>query len=432
MRCFLVCLPAIWTLALNGGCTAATVEEITVATAPTGESPVAQPGDWPWWRGPAGDGHAVETDVPTIWTDVENVRWKAPVPGRGHSTPCVVGQLVFVTTADEQAQQQLLVCYDRESGDQLWQKIVHDGGLMRGHPKNSNASASPACDGQNVYAAFINSNALWVTAYDLKGELVWQKEAGPFESQHGYGPSPVLYKSTIILAGDNAGASFIAALDRASGDVVWRKAREKTGDFANYATPIVGQVAGRPQLLIAGNHRVCSFDPDTGERLWWCDGPSRVAACTMAFDDERVYATGGWPEKEILALPGDKTGQLDGSQVVWRSKKGVAYVPSPLLADGLLYLVSDQGVAICYDAATGEQLWQKRLNGEFSASPVLAGDKIYVTNESGATFVLRAGREFEQIAVNDLGSGGFASPVICGGSIFLRTGDSLLRIEALN
>jgi outer membrane protein assembly factor BamB len=152
----------------------------------------------------------------------------------------------------------------------------------------------------------------------------------------------------------------------------------------------------------------------------------------MAFDEENVYATGGWPEKEILALPGDRSGEIDPSESLWRSNKGVAYVPSPLLADGLLYLISDQGIAICYDVETGEALWQKRLGGAFTASPVIAGDRLYATDEQGKTFVLRAGRQFEQLAVNDLGSGGFASPAICGGSIFLRTGSDLFRIEAAN
>ncbi len=194
-----------------------------------GTSPVltVAPGDWPWWWGPDRNATGEEQDVPTEWSVTDNVLWTAEVQGRGHSSPCVWGQQVFLTTADEASEQQRLLCYDRDTGQQRWNQVVHEGGLMRMHNKNSHASATPACDGQHVYTVFINGEALKVTAFDLDGELVWQKDAGPFKAEHGYGSSPVIYGSLVIVLGDNLSGSFIAALDRETGEIAWRTAQNQ-------------------------------------------------------------------------------------------------------------------------------------------------------------------------------------------------------------
>jgi outer membrane protein assembly factor BamB len=417
---------------ISAGCgEAAPVEEIRAdaTTVSAAADVTAEPGDWPWWRGPNSDGKSRDDQSPpTEWSESKNIIWHAEVPGRGHSSPIVVGERVLLTTADQGAQKQMLVCFDRKTGKEMWRTTLHEKGFMGMHQKNSHASATPACDGRLVFAPFINSGALRVSAVDLDGNIVWQKEAGAFQSEHGYGSSPVLYKSLVIVCGDNAGSSFLAALDRESGKVVWRTARERPGRHGNYGTPIVCQLAGKPQLVLAGHGKIASYDPASGEQLWHCDGPALVAACTVAYSDKLVFASAGYPEKEIIVVRADGSGDVTKSHVVWRASKGVTYVPSPVYHDGRLYVVNDGGIASCFDAETGESLWQERLGGNFSSSPVLAGGKLFAINETGTTFVIEAAGKFKKLAENKLGDSGFATPAIAGGKIFLRSGDRLYCI----
>jgi outer membrane protein assembly factor BamB len=383
--------------------------------------PDVAPADWPWWRGPTLDNKSRDRAAPTKWTRTDNIVWKTPVPGRGHSSPVLWGDRIFLTTADETAQTQRVLAFDRKTGKPLWDTLAHKGGFEMKHQKNSHASATPACDGQRVYSAFVNSDALHVTATDLDGKIVWQEKAGPYESQHGLGSSPILYKQTVIVLADSMKGSFLAALDRATGKIAWKIDRPVTGRNGNYATPIVATLAGRPQLIIQGTYVTTSYDPDTGKELWKCHGPAEVTGCTPACDDKHVFVTGGFPEKEILAIRADGSGDVTKSHVAWRSKKGVSYVPSPLYHAGRLYIINDGGVATCFDAATGTEVWSERLGGAFTSSPVLVGDLLYVTSEQGKTYVLKAGDKFEQVAVNNLGEGVLSTPAIAGGRIYLRT-----------
>lgn len=393
----------------------------------TNETPpiVVSDADWPWWRGPDLDGKSRDRAAPTTWSRTENVAWKTDVPGRGHASPIVVGSQIFLTTADEQGQKQLILAFDRKTGKELWSTVAHEGGFMAKHGKNSHASATPACDGERVYSVFINRTGLHVTATDLDGKIAWQTEAGSFGSEHGYGSSPVLYKSLVIVLGDNRTSCFVAALDRQTGKVVWRTDRKTTGKHGSYATPIVARVAGKQQLLISGMESTTSYDPGTGKQVWTCFGPAEVTACTPAFSDQLVFSSGGYPEKELLAIRANGTGDITRSHVAWRTGKGVTYVPSPIYHAGLLYVVSDDGVTTCFDGKTGKENWKGRLQGNFSSSPVLAGNLLYVTNEAGKTYVFKAGPKFEIVAQNDLGNSGFATPAICGGQIFLRTEHAL-------
>lgn len=417
-----VCLIPLTSIRYRG--LSATLESEYLLTSES--SPiVASDADWPWWRGPYLDGKSRDRAAPTKWSRTENVVWKASVPGRGHASPIVLGKRVFLSTADEQTLKQLILAFDRKTGKELWSTVAHEGGFMAKHGKNSHASATPACDGERVYSVFINRGGLHVTATDLEGKIAWQTEAGSFGSEHGYGSSPVLYKSLVIVLGDNRPRCFVAALDRATGKVVWRTDRKTTGKHGSYATPIVARVAGKPQLLVSGMESTTSYDPATGKQIGACFGPAEVTACTPAFNDQLVFSSGGYPEKELLAIRANGTGDITRSHVAWRTGKGVTYVPSPLFHAGRLYVVSDDGVTTCFEAASGKQVWQGRLSGNFSASPVLAGNLLYVTNEAGKTYVFKTGPKFEIVAQNDLGDGGFASPAICGGQIFLRTEHAL-------
>src|SRR5262245_22242211 len=259
--------------------------------------------DWPWWRGPSTDGRA-RGHAPRRWGKGQNVVWKADVPGRGHSSPVLWSERLFLTTADEAAKTQSILAFDRRTGKPLWTVVAHRGGLPRKNPKNSHASATSACDGQRLYSAFVSGGALHVTATDLAGKVLWQKEAGSFSSEHGYGSSPVLWRGLVIVNGDSLKGCFVAALDRATGKVAWRTPRRTTGRHGSYATPVVATLAGKPQLILMGMGEVSSYAPATGKRTWWCQGPAEVTGCTPAFSDRLVFATGGFPEKEILAIRG--------------------------------------------------------------------------------------------------------------------------------
>ena len=411
-----VCVPVLILLALLA-CHAekAVIQEVAAKNETTPESaPLSRSTeDWPCWRGPNSDNTSTGQQVPTVWSETENILWKVNVPGHGHGSPSVIGNQIFLATADEETEVQSLISYERTSGRKLWEKEIHRGHFEQRHKKNSHASSTPACDGEKVFVPFLNNDGIWVTAVNFQGDIVWQQNAGTFDSRQGYGGSPVLYESLVIVNGDNPGGGYITALDRQTGDIVWTTRRPAS---PSYGTPILAHVAGRPQLLQSGCETTSSYDPATGELLWSLDGPSQITANTMTFGDNVVYASGGYPEKELLCIRADGSGDI-----VWQTGRDVTYVPSPLFHQGRLYVVNDRGIATLFDAHNGDVIWRERLGGAFSASPTLVGDLLYVPNEEGTTFVLKASDHFEIVARNDLGDGGFASPVICGGCLYLRT-----------
>jgi len=383
------------------------------------------PADWPWWRGPNLDNIVPGAQDPPIrWSKTENVIWKTDVPGRGHGSPVLWGDRIFLPTADDKVKAWYLLAYDRKTGEKLWQTELHRGGFMPMHPKNSHASATPACDGERVFMPYIAQNAIWLTAVGLDGKLVWEKKLGPFTSMHGFGTSPIFYKSLVIVVSDDLKGSFIAAVHRKTGEVAWKIDRPNY-KLGTYATPTVGHIAGRDQLLIQGPYKIFSYDPATGKSLWTCDGPNESTCSTINFDHDLIWASAGFPKKNLLCVRADGTGDVTKTHIVWMKENNTAYVPSLLLADGLLYMVEDEGKATCFEAKTGQVVWQDRLRGNFSSSPILAGGHIYVVSEAGVTYVLKPGRSFELLAQNDLADGGLATPAIVDGRIYLRTLHSL-------
>lgn len=372
--------------------------------------------DWPWWRGPHRNGWASETPVPTRFSETENLVWKTPVPGRGHSSPTVVGERIFLTTADESQQIQYVLAFDRKTGRQLWQREVNRGAFpARNHPKNTEATPTVACDGERLFATFYNHDAVQLLALDLDGQPVWSKTAGAFRPQryeYGYAPSPLLYRELVIVAAEWDGNSFLAAFDRATGDQRWRTPRPHNISFSS---PVVATVAGKEQLLISGADKVWSYNPANGKLLWSTPGTTAATCGTMVWDGDIVFASGGYPKAQTLAVLADGSGK-----VLW-SNNQKCYEQSLLAYQGYVYGLTDQGVLYCWNGRTGKEMWRERLAGPVSASPVLAGGHIYWANELGTLYVFKPNpQKFELVAENQIGNDAFPSPAICGGQIFLR------------
>ena len=400
----------------------------TPATTHTSFKPILNRGDWLTWRGPNANGIAVNgQSVPVNWSETDNVVWKTSVPGRGHSSPTVVGDRIVLTTADGQSQS--VVCFDRGNGKKLWQTTIHQGGLPpQIHTKNTHASPTVACNGELLFASFNNSNSVSLTALNLDGEQVWQKNAGPYQPnkyKFGYAPSPLLYDSLVIVASEYDGKSFLVAYQQETGTEAWRIPRPK---LISFSSPIVGHVAGRDQLLISGCNAVSSYDPKTGRQLWTTKATTQATCGTMVWEDDLVFASGGYPDKETVAVKADGSGI-----VVWRNREK-CYEQSMLVTGGYLYAVNDNGIAFCWRAKDGREMWKQRLGGAVSSSPTLVGDTIYCANEAGTMFVFKANpQKYEAVARNQLGTETFASPAICGDQIFIRaaTGSGAARKETL-
>jgi outer membrane protein assembly factor BamB len=370
--------------------------------------------DWPWWRGPQRNGvAAADQNPPLKWSETENVLWKTPVPGRGHGSPTVMGEQVFLAAAEPDREVQSVLCYDRNSGKQLWQTEIHQGGFeKKGNNKSSLASSSVACDGTRLFINFLHDGAIYTTALDRSGKKLWQTKITDYVLHQGFGSSPAVYGPLVIVSADNKGTGAIAGLERATGKIIWKQERPKT---PNYTSPIILNVAGREQLLFTGCDLVTSFEPLTGKKLWEIPGSTTECVTSTVTDGQRIFTSGGYPKNHLAAVAADGSGK-----VVWQNNTRV-YVPSMLVRDGYLYSVLDAGVAICWKADTGEEVWKNRIAGTFSASPILVGDRIFVTNEAGQTYIFKASPEgFELLGENQLGDEAFATPTICGSRIYTR------------
>jgi outer membrane protein assembly factor BamB len=387
------------------------------------------PNDWPWWRGPNRDGVADPKQKPPLkWSATENVLWKSAVPGRGHGSPIVVGDQVFLATADNADETQSVLCFERTTGKLIWQTVVHRGGFeKKGNGKSSQASSTPACDGQRVFINFIHDGAVWTTALSRDGKQLWQTKITDFVMHQGFGSSPAIYQSLVIVSADNKGTGALSALDRATGKVVWTVERPKV---PNYTSPIILTVAGREQLFMTGCDLVTSLEPLTGKKIWEIPGSTTECVTSTVTDGQLIITSGGYPRNHMSAVRADGSGK-----VVWENSTRV-YVPSLVAQSGYLYGVLDNGFAMCWKLDTGKEVWKEkgRLGGTFSASPVLVGEHVFATNEAGQTFVFKAWPEaLTLVAENRLGDEVFATPTFCGDRIFMRiaTKEKGLRQEML-
>jgi hypothetical protein len=370
--------------------------------------------DWPAWRGPTRDGIAASGQTPPVeWNETQNILWQVPIPGRGHGSPTVVGDRIYLATADQLKQTQSVLCLDRRTGKTVWTMDVHQGNLDKsGHRNTSQASSTVACDGGRLYINFLNGGAVHTSALDLNGKQIWQQKVGAFVTHQGFGSSPVIHGPLVLVSADHKGGGTIAGLDRLTGKIVWSVSRPK---IPNYTTPAVVRASGREQMVLAGCNLISSYDPLTGKTLWEVSGSTEECVVTMVTDGQRVFASGGYPKNHAVAILADGSGK-----VAWQNTARV-YVPSMIAKDGHLFAVMDAGLAVCWKSDTGEELWKERLGGDFFASPVMAGDRIYASNVAGKTFVFIATpKTFQLLAANQLGDEAYASPVICDSRIYLR------------
>lgn len=386
-------------------------------------TPIARGEDWPQWRGPRGDGSSTEKVVPTKWSATENVYWKVEVAGGGHSSPIVVGDKVFLTTALEKEQKRVLICFDRRSGKQLWSTVVLSAPLEGKHQLNSYASATPACDGERVFVSFLEKPKIELACYDLNGREIWRKSPGEFHSVHGFCSSPVIYKDLVILNCDQDAEAWIVAYDRKTGEERWRT--DRPNRTRSYCTPLIAELAGKTQMVLSGSKSVASYDPETGKQFWVTDGPTEQFVASLVHTQGMLFVTGGFPQLHVLGIDPSGSGNVTKTHIRWRDHRGVSYVPSPVAYDQWFFIVSDGGVGSCFDAKTGKILWKERLGRHHSSSAVCAGGNVYFLDDDGTTHVLKAGPTFEMISENALGENAYASPAISQGQIFIRTAQHL-------
>ena len=402
--------------------------------------------NWPGWRGQSGDGISTETGIPTRWSGTENIAWKVTIPGNGHSSPVVWGNRVFLTSCLPEKEQRILLCLDRNTGKTLWKDVVLNSPLETIHPLNSRASGTPATDGQHVFVAFmmaddrkipapnvgtprmITPGSLISAAYDMEGKQKWKINVGNFVSAHGFNTCPVLFEDLVILNGDHDGDAYLVALDRKTGKERWRTQREN--NTRSYVTPIIREIDERTQMILSGSLCVASYNPRNGKRHWIINGPTEQFVASVVYNGEYVFVTSGYPERHIVAIRPDGSGNVTDTHVAWRTNRGAAYVPSPIIVGPYLLVVADSGIASCFDARTGKRHWMERLPGGHSPSTVSADGLVYFTSDRGVTTIVRPGKTFNLIAQNELGEQISASPAISQGQFFLRTHQHLYCIGA--
>lgn len=379
--------------------------------------------DWPQWRGPNGNGIAIDAASdsgrmpPLHFGENKNLIWKTSIPGRGHASPVVVDNRVYLATAELDRQTQSLVSIEGTTGEIIWKRPVLANGTWPAiHKKNTHASSTIACDGERVFATFYSQAQIWIVALSVEGAPLWKVSLAAFQPQYlfGYAASPLIFQDLVIATAESEAETSLIGIDRKSGDEVWR-ARRPTN--SSYSSPALLQVGGRTQLCISGGREVRAYDPGTGKELWRAPAAAKHTAGTVTGAGDFVIASGGYPQSETTCIHADGSGR-----VAWTNKQK-CYEQSLLIHDGYVYAVTDGGVAYCWELKTGAERWRKRLRGPVSSSPVLVGNRIYVSNERGQGFVFAATPDrYQELARNQLGTDAFPTPTFLGGRIYARVG----------
>jgi len=400
----------------------------------------AAAGNWPGWRGPDGNGHSPEKEVPLRWTTTENVRWKVSLPDEGNSSPIVWGKRVFLTQAREKvdwpppgaggqasAHRRGLMCFDRADGKLLWRKEIVYKEKEPTHPTNPFCSATPVTDGERIIASFGSAG---LVCYDLEGKEQWRRDLGKLEHIWGNASSPILYGDLAILWCGPGARQFLLAVNKTNGQVVWEH-QEPGGNagadsknwVGSWTTPVIAKVAGHDELILCVPEKVKAFDPKSGKELWSCSGLGKLVYTTpVCTADGIIVALSGFYGPGLAVRAGGK-GDVTATHRLWHhSQKHPQRIGSPIILGDKVYVVNENGVVQCLDAASGKDLLDKpRLNGVFWGSFASAADRLYVTNKAGDTFVLAAGPQYELLARNALGEPVLASIAVSERELFIRT-----------
>ncbi len=388
--------------------------------------------NWPGWRGPNQNGISSESDVPLEWSESKNVRWKISIPGVGHSSPIVWNDAIFVTTAMVEQQTRHLLKIDRETGEILWNRLIATAPIEVMHRDNTPASATPITDGQHVFVAFSVEDKILVASLDFAGQFVWQTNPGTFLSQHGFCTNLVLDGDRLLLSGLQDGEdAFVAALDKSTGKTLWKVPRpRKTRSFS---TPCLCEIDDRPALLLSGGEQTIAYDRTNGETLFELEGPAEktVSSIVCCPDSKLAFVCGGRDNKFYAIELSHPSAAQPTKRIVWQSNKALPYMTSPLTDNGLLHVLSDEGVYRCYRAETGEVLKELRAVGPTRASMVSTPERIYIMAESGRTTVIANDASWNVLARNEIGEDVVASPAISNGDLFIRSKSSLLLIREL-
>lgn len=398
----------------------------------------AQADNWPQFRGAGNQGRSIGSGAPLAWSESENIAWRTEIPGQSWSSPIVWNDRIFVTTATEQGASCRVLSIDTKTGKILWDKEVFKQQLRRKEDRNTFATPSPATDGKRVYACFGDGS---FAALDFSGNVVWVNREHKYYSQHGLGSSPVLYDGLVIMAldGSSDGAdkglgwqtpwdqSYVLALDAATGKDRWKGKRGLSR--ISHGAACIWENDGNAQVVSEAGDVVQGFDLKTGERVWSSEvlGEGKVPSTMLG--DGVVFTAGGWGGKEsIKAFKLGGKGDLAETNLVWEQKKGMPKVASMVFVKPYLFAITDAGIATCMNAGSGEIVWQNRLGGNFSASPVYSDGRVYFVGDNGETTVIEAGPEFKLLAKNPLGERVQASPAISQGKLFIRSEKTLFCI----
>ncbi|UCF15086.1 MAG: PQQ-binding-like beta-propeller repeat protein [Phycisphaerales bacterium] len=406
--------------------------------------------DWPEFRGPHGNGLASTTGSPGSlgqpihWSDTENIVWKTPIPFAGWSTPVITDWRIWLTTATLKGHDFFVICVDADSGEILLnRRLFHaDDPEPLGNPLNCYASPSAVVEPGRVYVHFGTYGTACLDTGTF--EVLWKRDDLPCRHFRGPGSSPVLFRNLLILTMDGVDVQYLVALDKATGQTVWKTDRTADwndlgddgkpiaeGDFRKaYSTPLIIDAGGKTQMITVGSKALYGYDPTNGRELWKVCTPAYSGAARPVYGGGIAYMISGFGKTELLAIRVDGEGDVTDSHVVWRTKRSVPRTPSPVLVDDLLFTINDTGTVMCLDAATGREVWKQFIRGNCAASPICADGRIYTFNRDGKATVLRAARKYEVLATNELDSGFMASPAVSGKALFLRTKTHLYRIES--
>jgi outer membrane protein assembly factor BamB len=398
--------------------------------------PCSMKADWPQFRGPDGQGHSKEKNIPIEWSDEKNVKWKMPVPGKGFSSPVIFNNQIWMTSAENEGKSLHAICLDKDNGKLIHNiKIISTDDAGPRHRLNGYASPTPVIDQKHV---FVHFGPRGTACLNKKGEVIWKNTDFNYNVIQGGASSPVLHNDLLFLTCDGIDFQFLVALEKQTGKVKWKQERSHLEAAAkkqaiakmSYSTPLIQSVGGITQLVCSGADHVASYNINDGKEIWWMPYNGFSIVGRPSYGNNLFYVVGSIRQDHFCIYtvrPG--SGKLREDQIVWQYSKGVPHVSSPILVDTEIYFVHDGGVASCLNALTGELIWNERLGGNYDASPIEIQNRLYFLNREGKATVLSTGKKFKKLATNQLKGTFKASPAVADGALFLRNDTHLFRIE---